>query len=384
MIINPGQIRGTNYIPNTTNAIDLARIFLHSNYGGFFDHEVIEKELKEIKNTGFNNVRVLGSFNGYCCFPSDYVYNLSQFFTKCRDLGLTVTYQLFNTTSVCTNSNLSVLHGYLASGISYNKAFEDIIGQIARIESEIVRVDSVPEDEPGWFSLFEEPGNSLVSIRINSWPAISKMYLDMYLDDIGSIASNFSSNLFIDLFNEPEVHTGGDLNRVADFIAYSYQRIERRVPDLVTTIGFGSPDASSSVLERLRTTHNIRISYLSYHIYPNMDSQFGESILAAAQITIDNNIEYIVVSEFEGLLYNPGKLGLYLQSLTAAGSTGKVGWQMWGFLQSNNWIIKNGVLVPIDGILKPEYIDKKLVFTNLYPEDYAAIQSAVKQNMGTT
>jgi len=364
----PNNVRGTNYAPGTTVALNNVVAMLPiaspgAAIQGQFDPAIVSAELRRIRQSGINNIRLLPAFWGWVIDRAAYMSVLKTLSQLCNREGITITYQVWS--AIRNTGEAMSADGIPSSDLWHELAFSSpsdptnytvLAGTLARSavhQAEFIQSGgTLPPGEPWLASILAEPGNELMQMSgdYTVWPFQMATRIDMYLDAIATFFATdpdgrqaFAS---YDLFNEPD---GTPFLTVpaahyVQFIKTTYDRIMLHHGSAEFCVGWSKADATASAHDQMILAAGVGRTYHSVHTYSTVD-RFG-SELAASKAYADAQGVPLVLSEFYRTDHSAGTLKYLLNEVQQIG----IGAQVWGVIQSNHFVPTAFGSYPLDGL----------------------------------
>ncbi|MCB9882516.1 MAG: hypothetical protein H6834_12060 [Planctomycetes bacterium] len=365
--------KGTNYWwPNTTmarsNTLSFLSVGAEPESGTYVSHQV-RQEIQILRQYGMESVRVSGSMYGWLADRVDYVNNLIDFATICKQEGMAITFVLWSSTNIiqpiesifgtianCATAPLSsptdpVLRTCMANyWMLWNLYPPTGIAHVTVANQMGEPYQAMFHDEPG-YQLFLNHATHL------SWPnQLGAKAMDYVTAVAGAFQVVPGAAVTYDLFNEPDaIHPNGgpvfQLHQpVTNFIKATYDRLALSYGACSTctgyTVGLASTANMASNLAALSTA-GVNLTYESFHAYGTL-SEVSDKI---AEASVASTGLPLVCSEFYDRR-DPGVTGnldLLIGKLVTAGIPG----QVWGVLASNLIVDLGSGWVYLDGIRRP-------------------------------
>lgn len=365
--VPPHAIRGTNYWPSVALGIDVLLGWYPQTpkqyepfSSGFFSAAHNDQELAQIAASGLNNIRLFSSFWSWLMDPAAYLQSLHAIAANCARHKISITYTVWSSTGSLGFAPVVALEPLLDSlvaGAPHPQVRDLLIKLVVGSAIEPSREAVVPAGEPWHGGALDEPGNPLFDRPLPAWPSALVACLARYLSDIGRFFAEDSVGRHVfqsyDLFNEPDAiyeHEKPRRNNLFEFIVLTHDMLRSVHPTADMTVGWAGVDLDEVELLQSR----VAVAYLSSHLY-RFDVDLARDVAWISGSAQAMGLPY-VVSEFWERRLDPSRpfaarLGPQLDILGDAG----VGWQMWGFLESNLFeqLDPSAPGIEIDGLVRP-------------------------------
>ncbi len=369
----PRDLRGTNYTPGMQALFNNVVGMLPSpaepgaTAVGQFDAAMVDEELKRMRLSGVNNVRLLPSFWAWVIDRNGYMQCLKTLSRLCSQHGITITYQVWSsipkTSAVMSVSgvvskelwtelsgsdpsaptNYGVLNGCLLRSIQHHQDF-------------VIQGGYIPAGEPWQSSIFDEPGNELIALSgdYGAWPYNMKTRINAYLEQIAIFFATDPDGAAAfhgyDLFNEPDAIETIPITNYLQFIKTTYDKLSLHHSDARFTIGWANDDWRADTYDEMAESMGIGRTYYSFHSYTH-PIPFAERLKDRKAHAEAAGVD-LVCSEFHRTDYTAGTLKYQLAALDREDTGG----QIWGFLQSNLFLKWPSGSHPIDGLYIPSLL----------------------------
>lgn len=397
----PDGLRGTNYAPGASIALNNVVAMLPvggptSLIQGQFDPAIVGAELRRMRQSGINNIRLLPAFWAWVIDRNAYMNVLKALCQLCNREGISITYQVW-TAIRSTGEAMSadgipssdLWHELIGSNASDPTNYTVLAGALARSavhqQDYIAAGGTFPPGEPWIVSIIAEPGNELMlaSGDYTTWPFDMAARIDMYLDAIGQFFANdpdgrqaFAS---YDLYNEPDgaPFLVAPAAHYVQFIKTTYDRLMLHHPTAEYCVGWSTADASAHAHDQMIVAAGVGRTYHSVHTYATVDRMGPQ--LASSKAYADSQGVPLVLSEFYRTDHSAGTLAHQLDLVQQLG----IGAQIWGFIQTNHFVTTAFGSYPLDGIYVGVPTGNPSMPLTFHPNNPADLQALEAWTAGT-
>lgn len=362
------DVRGVNYFSsNASNAHEMWREF---------DEQVVERELRWLREIGFNSVRLWLSVPAYGENPSRFLANLRRCLDICKRNELTAMVVLFDSCGIEPREGaveMSIHEAYqrLLAADRLSAAERNLIRsryhEFATRRGKHMRIPFAPDtpyDVLFWQNWQPNPG--FRNIGRERWQA-----LERYVDDVTDVGREHPAVISIDIMNEPgclfdlpqDVSPVAAVDHVEEFVRHFAARVEKRAPEAAITVG----SANIEAMKRLADVQDV----LSVHSYA-MDEQLA-SLLQQAREFAEQRNKPILLTEClantdnwlkthgeEARSSDEAQLDHYRTNLPIILESG-LGWYSWGGVVGQMFTPFTEIIYP-NGYLRPAavYLEEQL------------------------